>query len=149
MTHKKNINHNCPIPLPPQGCPSIFPQPMPPPPPPKIKKKIVSNEFCGTIKQNCNGEFVEYWKVIQITPLPSGTVTVLNTSDCMMTVRADTNGDGIADTVLFTLTENEQAKSITLGAISSLEISCENRANQKCSGRYCINTHFERHCTKD
>ncbi|WP_148359643.1 S-Ena type endospore appendage [Peribacillus simplex] len=123
----------------------LFPGPKPTPPPPKVRKKLVTDEICGLIKQDCNGEFVEYWKFLHPKPLPSGSVTILNTSDCIMTVRADTNGDGIADTILFTLTEREQTKSVTLGAIANLEISCEGGTDPKCSGRFCIKIEYEKH----
>ncbi|MEE3951674.1 S-Ena type endospore appendage [Peribacillus frigoritolerans] len=131
--------------LPPQGCPSLFPGPEPTPPPPKFRKKLVTDEICGLIKQNGNGEFVEYWRFLHPKPLPSGSVTILNTSDCIMTVRADTNGDGVADTILFTLTERDQTKSVTIGAIANLEISCEGGTDPKCSGRFCIKIEYEKH----
>ncbi|MFD1706146.1 S-Ena type endospore appendage [Siminovitchia sediminis] len=116
------------------------------------KKRLVGNEICGNIKQDCNGEFVTYWKAIGITPLPSGSVTVMNKSNCVMTVGAnlDCYGcscDGSCTNVkLFTLTEKDQSKSITLGSIACLMISCDGEVNQKASGRFCIELHYEKDC---
>ncbi|MFJ5763690.1 S-Ena type endospore appendage [Neobacillus sp. NPDC093182] len=145
--HRYKIKQNvCPI-----ACSNVFHKkpklitPIPRPFKPRQKKKrLVQNEICGNIKQNCNGEFVTYWRSFGITPLPSGSVTVLNMSNCIMSVRTDLDGDGISETILFTLTERDQSKSITLGTISNLEVSCEGVANEMCRGKFCIEIHYEK-----
>jgi hypothetical protein len=136
---KQNV---CPNELPPLGCPSIYPKKTKPLEPSE-GEEWVTDEISGNIKQNCNGEFVEYWRYIGIFPLPSGSVTVLNTSGCMMTVKADTNGDGNANILLFTLTEKDQAKSVTLKSITNLEVCCKGGGSQKCSGKFCITLHYK------
>jgi hypothetical protein len=126
-------------PIPPRDRPNVSEK--------KIRSKmnqLVKDEICGTIKQACNGEFVTYWRVFGITPLPSGSVTVHNMSNCFMTVRADLDGNGISDTILFTLTERDQSKSITLGAIANLEICCEGDAIEMCRGKFSIEIHYEK-----
>ncbi|WP_243293153.1 S-Ena type endospore appendage [Bacillus sp. FJAT-47783] len=149
MKEYKKIPDFCPIDIPPPGCPDIFPRKPKPPKPPKKKRICVENEICGYINQNCNGEFVEYWKGIGISPIPSGTVTVLNTSGCNMTVRADIDGDGIPDITLFNLTEENQTKSVTINSIASIEVSCEGEENQKCTGTFCIDIHYEKGILKE
>ena len=98
--------------FPPRGCNGIFP---PKPPTPKKVKQVVTDEVCGNIEQNCTQGYVEYWKIVGIQDLPSGTVSIVNTSDCTMTVRADTTGNGISDYTLFSIDERGQTKSVTLG----------------------------------
>ncbi|KHE72972.1 DUF3992 domain-containing protein [Halobacillus sp. BBL2006] len=136
----------CPDLTTPPGCPDIFPRPPKPPRPPKKLKRPISDEICGNISQSCNGEPVEYWRSISIENLPSGTVSVVNKSDCTMIVNADLDGDGIADINLFIITENGQTKSATLDSISNLEIICEGDGAEKCTGTYCISLHYERFC---
>jgi hypothetical protein len=142
IEHKE---HLCPSTVPPKGCPDIFPGPPKPPKPPVKRKRAVSDEICGNIHQDCNGEFVEYWKALGIHDLPSGSVSVVNKSGCTMTVAADLIGDGIEYSILFTVDEG-QTKSITLCSIASLEVSCEGEGNGKCSGTYCITLNYERDC---
>jgi hypothetical protein len=129
--------------LPPESCPNIFPPPKPPKPPKKTKN-IITDKICGNIYQRCNGEFAEYWRSIGISNLPFGSVSVVNKSDCIMTVRVDTEGDGVSDTHLFTITEKGQTKSVSLGTIANLEISCTGGENSHCSGSYCLSIHYEK-----
>lgn len=148
MNYSQWLKEVCPSLLPPEGCPSIFP-PRPHPPKPPKEKRLITDEICGNIEQNCNGNFVEYWQAIGLPDIPSATVSVVNKSDCIMTVRADTDGDGIPDVTLFQLTEKGQTKSATVGSINSLEISCTHGSMDGftcngCSGTFCISIHFER-----
>lgn len=129
--------------MPPKGCPSLYP---PKPRKPPKTRKLVKDEICGNIYQSCNGKFEEYWRSIGLSDFPSGSVTVINQSHCTMTVRADTNGDGVPDVTLFTITEKGQTKSASLGTIANLEISCTGRENLKCSGSFCISIHYEKEC---
>lgn len=106
--------------MPPEGCPTLYPPKPPKPSKPPKNRKLVTDEICGNIYQSCNGKFEEYWRSIGISDYPSGSVTVINKSDCIMTVRVDTNGDGIPDVILFTITEKGQSKSASLGTITNL-----------------------------
>lgn len=74
-----------------------------------------------------------FW--ICVNPVP------LSDSDCLMTVRSDLDGDGVPDTVLFTLAEN-QTKSVTLRTLSRLEVSCSGERQGKCTGRFCLRVHY-------
>jgi hypothetical protein len=135
--------------FPPVSCPNIFPpKPSIPPKPFKIEK-IVTDKICGNIEQTCNGEFVEYWKFIGGSSLPSGSLTVVNTSGCLMTVRADTNRDGVSDTTLFTITERGQTKSVTLESIANLEIGCTEGVDSNCYGKFCISIHYAKKINKN
>lgn len=102
------------------------------------KRTAVKDEISGCIMQKCNEEPEVYWRSIGIDPLPSCSLTVLNSSDFPMTVRADTDGKGVADTILFKLTEKNQTKSITLNSIASLIVSFEGEENQMGNGRYSL-----------
>jgi hypothetical protein len=129
-----------------------MPKPHPPIPPekssqPSSEKPLLTDEICGNIEQGCDGTFVEYWKAIGISTLPSGSVSVVNKSHCLITVKADMNGDGIAETILFQLTQKGQSKSATLGSIANLEIGCgctDGQGNKNCSGTYCLTIHYEK-----
>ncbi|MBM7618741.1 hypothetical protein JOC95_000583 [Bacillus tianshenii] len=130
---------------PPDPDPDPKPHPKPPPPPPpRKKKKLVTDKICGNIEQTCNGEFVEYWRAIGFSSLPSATLSVINKSDCPMTVRAGTGGGD--DVILFTISEKGQTKSVSLSQIANLEVSCDGVGNSRCFGTYCINLHFEKDC---
>ncbi|MFC3840679.1 S-Ena type endospore appendage [Paenibacillus sp. GCM10012304] len=109
-----------------------------------LRKRLVTDEICGSISQESNGESVEYWRTANTgRNLPFGTITVRNQSPhCTLTVKADTTGDGISDITLFTLTELNQTKSITLGAVASLEISSSSSAEIKSVGQYSITAHY-------
>lgn len=121
--------------------PPFFP-PKPPIPPNPPKDKLMKDELCGIIQQDCNGQFVEYWRSIDISPL-HGSVSVFNSSECMMTVKADTNGDGISDIILFTVEKN-QTKAVTFKSITNLEISCEGVLEEACSGKYCLSLYYRK-----
>ncbi len=144
MRRSKNNTIICRPEFPPRSCPAIFPPNTPKPPKTFKTKKVVTDEICGNIEQVCNGEFVEYWKYIGRGNLPSGSVTVVNTSDCLMTVRADTTGNGVADTTLFTIAKRGQTKSVTLEFIANLEINCTGEENISCSGKFCLSIHYEK-----
>jgi hypothetical protein len=135
--------------FPPRSCPDIFPPKPSKPRKPFKFEKIMTDEICGNIEQTCNGEFVEYWKYIGVSNLPSGSVTVVNTSDCLMTVRADTDGDGVSDTTLFTITQRGQTKSVTLESVANLEISCTGGEVLNCNGKFCISIHYAREINKN
>ncbi|MEC0266250.1 S-Ena type endospore appendage [Paenibacillus anseongense] len=109
-----------------------------------LRKRLVTDEICGSISQESNGESVQYWRTANTgRNLPFGTITVRNQSPhCTLTVKADTTGDGISDITLFTLTELNQTKSITLGAVASLEISSSSSAEIKSVGQYSITAHY-------
>lgn len=102
------------------------------------KTREIKDDICGHIRQKCNGKAEEYWRSIGLDPLPSGSVTVLNSSGYEMTVRADTNGNGNADIVLFSLTERDQSKSVTLDSIAKIEVTCEGDSSQICHGMYSL-----------
>ncbi|MZQ82137.1 hypothetical protein GQF01_08290 [Paenibacillus sp. 5J-6] len=87
---------------------------------------------------------MQYWRTLNTgRNLPFGTITVRNQSPhCTLTVKADTTGDGISDITLFTLTELNQTKSITLGAVASLEISSSSSAELKGIGQFSITAHY-------
>lgn len=125
--------------LPPSGCPKIFPPKLPSP---DRERPIVSDEICGNIFQEGNGEFVEYWRTYDLENMPTGSVSVVNNSDSVLIARADTDGDGIADVTLFTITERGQTKSATLGRFAKLEIACLANGNSWGSGKYCISIHY-------
>lgn len=108
------------------------------------KKTVINDDISGCILQRCNGEAEVYWKSVGISPLPSGSISVLNKCDCPMTVRADTSGNGIADTLLFTLNERGQAKSISLGSIAEIFVSFEGEESQKGSGQYSLTIHYHK-----
>jgi hypothetical protein len=114
----------------------------PPIPPESPKNDLIKNEICGLIQQKCNGEFVEYWRSIDLTSIQYGSVTVINSSECTMTVKADTNGDGIPDITLFTITDRDQTKAVTLRSITSLQISCEGDSGATCSGKFCLTLYY-------
>ncbi|MDQ0229642.1 S-Ena type endospore appendage [Metabacillus malikii] len=115
--------------------------------PHKVRKELVQHEICGNIKQLSNERLERYWRAFGICPLPSATVTVLNSSHCKMTVKADLDGDGISEATLFILTEKDQSKSITIGSIAALEISCfSEKGAFLCSGRYSILLDYEKDC---
>lgn len=109
-----------------------------------LQKRLVTDEICGSISQESNGESVQYWRTLNTgRNLPFGTITVRNQSPhCTLTVKADTTGDGISDITLFTLTELNQTKSITLGAVASLEISSSSSAELKGVGQFSITAHY-------
>jgi hypothetical protein len=109
-----------------------------------LQKQLVTDEICGSISQESNGESVQYWRTLNKgRNLPFGTITVRNQSPhCTLTVKADTTGDGISDITLFTLTELNQTKSITLGAVTSLEISSSSSAELKSVGQFSITAHY-------
>ncbi|RID86977.1 hypothetical protein D1953_06565 [Peribacillus asahii] len=130
----QNDSHISPSPL---SSLSLFPRKPNLPEP-----QLVTDEISGVIIQNCDGKYVEYWRAIEIDPLPSGSLTVQNKCGCIMRVRADTNGDGKADTTLFTLTEINQAKSVSLKAISNLEISCRGGSGHKANGHYSMKVRY-------
>lgn len=111
---------------------------------PPLQKRLVTDEICGSISQESNGESVQYWRTANTgRRLPFGTITVRNQSPhCTLTVKADTTGDGISDTTLFTLSELNQTKSITLGAVAGLEISASSSAEIKSVGQYSITAHY-------
>jgi hypothetical protein len=116
-------SNKCPPNLPPKSCTSIYPRNDETHTEPHKKERV--NDFVScSIQQKCDGRAVEYWRFIGINELPSATLTILNTSDCIMTVRADLCGKGISDFVLFTITENGQSKSISVPSIASLEVIC-------------------------
>lgn len=108
------------------------------------RRHLITDEICGSISQESNGEFVQYWHAANLgEPLPFGTITISNQSPhCTLTVMADTTGNGLAETTLFVLTDYKQTKSITLGAFASLAISSVCSANQKCSGQFSITAHY-------
>ncbi|MGE7604356.1 S-Ena type endospore appendage [Peribacillus sp. NPDC097675] len=106
------------------------------------RKNVINDDISGCILQKCNGQSEVYWKSVGISPLPSGSISVLNKCDCPMTVRADTSGDGIADTLLFTLNERGQAKSISLGSIAEIFVSFEGEDSQIGSGQYSLTIHY-------
>lgn len=114
----------------------------------KKKQKIqkIKDDFCGHIRQKCDGKAEEYWRSIGLDPLPSGSVTVLNSSGCKMTVRADINGNGHADIVLFSLTERDQSKSVTLESLAKIEITCEGDSNKICQGMYSLLIAYPKRC---
>ncbi len=143
MIDPKWFKEVCFPPLPPQGCPSIFP---PHPPHPVGKREIVTAEICGGINQPCNGGYVQYWKTVGMDAFPMATISVLNKSGCVMTVRADTNGDGFPNVTLFQISERNQTKSVTIGNITALEVSCTGGTNPEalCTGTYCITLHYEK-----
>jgi hypothetical protein len=64
-----------------------------------------------------------------------------------MTVRANLDGDGFSETILFTLAEKDQSQAITLEAIAKLEVSCTGAGNQKCIGKFCIEIDYEKDCS--
>ncbi|MGD6817755.1 S-Ena type endospore appendage [Metabacillus sp. 84] len=145
MDDTRWIESRCPEFIYPKGCQGIYP-PKPPCPKPKIEKRLISDEVCGNISQPCDGSFVEYWRAVGLPQFPSATVSVVNKSDCIMTVRADTNGDGVPNATLFQLTERNQTKSVTIGSISQLEVRCQNGSTPSgtCSGTFCLTLHYER-----
>lgn len=102
------------------------------------KTQEIKDDICGHIRQKCDGNAEEYWRSIDIDPLPSGSVTVLNSSGYKMTVKADLTGDGNADIVLFSLTERDQSKSVSLGSIAKIEVICEGDSSQICNGMYSV-----------
>ena len=108
------------------------------------RKNIIMDDISGCILQKCNGESEVYWKSVGISPLPSGSISVLNKCDFPMTVRADTSGNGIADTLLFTLNERGQAKSISLGSIAEIFVSFEGEDTQVGSGHYSLTIHYHK-----
>ncbi|MCP1158828.1 S-Ena type endospore appendage [Bacillus infantis] len=135
----------CPA-LPPKGCPSVYP----PHPPSSIREwETVTAEICGNISQPCDGSFVQYWRTVGMNGFPSATVSVINKSDCVMTVRADTNGDGIPNVTLFQISDRNQTKSVTIGNITMLEVRCTGGTapSSLCTGNYCITLHYEREIT--
>ncbi|MFJ8243780.1 S-Ena type endospore appendage [Peribacillus asahii] len=132
-----DVQSNSHISPPPLGSLSLFPRKSNLPEP-----QLVADEIGGVIVQNCDGKYVEYWRAIGMASLPSGSLTVKNNCGCTMKVRADTDGDGKADTTLFTLTEMNQTKSVTLKTISNLEISCRGGSGQKANGHYSMKVRY-------
>ncbi|WP_429822742.1 DUF3992 domain-containing protein [Brevibacillus laterosporus] len=121
-------------------CLPIFP-PIPPSKPPEpLKDELVKDEICGIIQQDCNGQFVEYWRSMGISPF-HGSVIVFNSSECVMTVKADVDGECLT---LFTIEEKDQTKSVTLRSITNLEISCEGSSGAMCSGKFCLTLYYQR-----
>ncbi|WP_113928052.1 S-Ena type endospore appendage [Bacillus sp. P14.5] len=138
----KNYNQGfyCELELPPESCTGVYPPPTPTPPP----ATMVSDEICGNINQLCDGVPVEYWKAMLVDEMVSGSISVFNRSGCIITVRARTGGGNL--TTLFTIERSGQTKSASLGAFSSLEISCSGGESQICTGSYCINVHYPKGC---
>ncbi|KGX89314.1 hypothetical protein N781_09345 [Pontibacillus halophilus JSM 076056 = DSM 19796] len=134
----------CKVEMAPPGCPNIFP---PPKPTPVVTCNLVKDEVCGNIEQPCDGSFVEYWRVVGLPVLPSGTVTVYNGSDCIMSVRAVIQGSLID---LFTITEKNQTKAVTVSGIESLDVQCLGGATgATCSGRFCLTLHYQKDCVEE
>jgi hypothetical protein len=130
--------HTCPPPASPKSCPSIYPRNTHCSPEPK---EIVFDNFQGMIQQKCDGSPIEYWKVIGLEELPAGTITVLNTSPCTMVVYIDKDGNGIADFILFSISESGQSRSATVKKFSKLVISCYGDG-VVATGKYCLSIHY-------
>jgi hypothetical protein len=137
FTFDKN---KCPPNLPPKSCKSIFPRNSDTHLN-EDKNEMINDSFSGSIQQKCDGRSVEYWRFIGPHDWPSATLTVLNTSDCAMTVRADTNGKGTSDFYLFTITENGQSRSISLPSIANLEVICSGDGKLG-TGRFYMTIHY-------
>lgn len=130
----------CELELPPESCTGVYPPPPPTPP----AASMVSDEICGNINQPCDGLPVEYWKAVLVEGTVSGSITVYNRSGCIITVRARTTGGQL--TTLFTVERSGQTKSVSVGAFSSVEISCSGGDSPICTGSYCVNVHYPKGC---
>jgi hypothetical protein len=126
--------------MPPKSCTSIYPRKGNINPEP-LEKEFVSDTISGSIQQKCDGKAVEYWRFIGKHHCPSATITILNASDCLMTVRADLDGKGFTDFVLFTIAENGQSKSISVPSIANLEVVCSGEGKLGL-GQYHMTIHY-------
>ncbi|MBT2690334.1 hypothetical protein J7I93_19460 [Bacillus sp. ISL-47] len=120
------------------------PKPPPPPPPPAKKKEIIHDNICGNIEQSCGEGPEEYWSAMDLSDLPSASLSVFNKGNCDIIVSAAVNGGGTLGQ-LFTVARG-QTKSITIGNIASLSFECEGNEGDICRGTYCLSLHYEKEC---
>lgn len=124
--------------VPPKGCPSIYPRHTKCPSEPK---QLVSDHIQGMIQQKCDGKPIEYWKIIGFDEMPAGTITVSNTSPCTMVVQIDKDGNGIADFILFSISDSMQSRSATVKKFSNLVITCYGDG-VVATGKYCLSINY-------
>jgi hypothetical protein len=94
----------------------------------------ITDEFCGNFRIECNQKRETLWENLDISPPPSGTITITLEEGCPSLFVI------INETQVFEVKKGE-SRSLTFELLEKVEIECSN-SGRPCLGKYCMSIHY-------
>lgn len=101
-------------------------------------QKVITEEIGGKISQKCNSEPKVIWRAIGIQP--SGSIKVINTSNCTMIIKIK-SGKNLCTSTITILPKDEIA--LTVNLIQCIQVECEGvQETDICTGCFRLCIHY-------